>query len=424
MPNFTGVTRQRPLGVRVRGVERRDLGEPRGDVGRWSSTWSQASAGALGVPHRLAVRRGLAVDVEVAAAQVDRVDPEQRRAAAEDVLDHEHPLRPAEPAERGLRGLVGLRDPAVHPDVRDPVGVVDVAQRPGQHRLGQVEAPAAVGGERGVERLQPAVVVEADPPLGVEAVPLAGHRHVLRAGQPQPHRAAGERRAERRDRGEPVRLHLLAAEAAAHPQALHGDLVAVQAEHVGDDLLRLGRVLGAALHEDLAALVDQRQRAVGLEVEVLLAGDLGDSPLKTCADAGQPGLDVAALDGRLAALEAVGRDRLVHRDQRRQRLVVDLDRQRRRAGRPRASRRAPSRRRGRGTSPRSGNSGSSCLTPASLTPGTSSAVSTRTTPGTSYAGAGVEPGDPGVGVRRLDRVGVQDVVGAARPGRRCRAPRR
>src|SRR5439155_6604997 len=36
------------------------------------------------------------------------------------------------------------------------------------------------------------------------------------------------------------------------------------------------------------------------------------------------------------------------------------------------------------TSP--GNNGSSCFTPASFTPGTSSAVNTRTTPGTSYAG--------------------------------------
>ena len=35
----------------------------------------------------------------------------------------------------------------------------------------------------------------------------------------------------------------------------------------------------------------------------------------------------------------------------------------------------------------SGNSGSSCLTPASLTPGTSAAVSTRTTPGTASAGS-------------------------------------
>ena len=231
----------------------------------------------LGVPHRLAVRRGLAVDVEVAPAQVDRVDPEQRRAPAQDVLDHEHPLRSAEAAERGLRGLVGAGDAAVEPDVRDPVGVVDVAQRARQHRLAEVEAPAAVGGERGLERLQPAVVVEADPPLGVEAVPLAGHRHVVGAAEPQPDRTPGERRAERRDGREAVGLHLLAAEPAAHPQALHGDVVVVEAEHVGDDLLRLGGVLGAALHEHLAALVDERERGVGLEVEVLLPGHLGDA---------------------------------------------------------------------------------------------------------------------------------------------------
>ena len=58
----------------------------------------------------------------------------------------------------------------------------------------------------------------------------------------------------------------------------------------------------------------------------------------------------------------------------------------------------------------SGNSGSSCLTPASLTPGTSAAVSTLTTPGTSRAGAGAQAGHPGVRVRRLDRVGVQHAV--------------
>ena len=121
---------------------------------------------------------------------------------------------------------------------------------------------------------EPAVVVEADPPLGVEAVPLAGHGQVLGAVQPQPDRPAGDHRAERGDRGEAVRLHLLAAEPAAHPQALHGDLVARPAEHVGDDLLRLGRVLGAGLDEDLPALVDVGQGAVGLQVEVLLAGEL------------------------------------------------------------------------------------------------------------------------------------------------------
>ena len=278
---------------------------------------------ALGVADRLAVRRRLALDVEVAAAQVDRVDPEQRGAPAEDVLDHQHPLRPAEATERRLRGLVGARDPAVEEDVRDPVGVVDVAERPGEHRLAQVEAPAAVGGEGGLERLQPAVVVEADPPLRVEPVALAGHRHVVGAAEPQPDRPPGERGPESGDRGEAVRLHLLAAEPAAHPQALHGDVVVVQPEHVGDDLLRLGGVLRAALHEDLTALVHERQRCVGLEVEVLLPRHLR-RPAEHVGRGREPGLGVAPADDGPAALEAPGLDRLGQRDDRGQRLVVHL----------------------------------------------------------------------------------------------------
>ena len=62
----------------------------------------------------------------------------------------------------------------------------------------------------------------------------------------------------------------------------------------------------------------------------------------------------------------------------------------------------------------SGNSGSSCLTPASLTPGhvgggehPDDARARRS------AGAASQRGDPGVRVRRLHRVGVQDVLGAA-----------
>ena len=206
---------QGPLGVLVLGVE------PAISSRRASSSPDPMHlvpdrGEPLGVADRLAVggglRRAARRAVEVAPAQLDGVDPEQGRAPAEDVLDHDHALRPAEAAERGLRGLVGLRDPAVDPDVRHPVGVVDVAQGAGQHRLGQVQAPAAVGGQRRLERLDQAVVVEADPPLGVEAVALAAHGQVLGAVQPQPDRAAGQDAAERGDRGEAVRLHLLAAE--------------------------------------------------------------------------------------------------------------------------------------------------------------------------------------------------------------------
>ena len=184
------------------------------------------------------------------------------------------PCGPPKPRNAVLEAWLVL---AIRPctlDVRDPVGVVDVAQRPGQHRLGQVEAPAAVAGQGRAQRADPVVVVEADLPGGQERVPLAGHGDVLGAVEPQADRASGEHRAERRDRGQAVRLELLAAEAAAHPQALHGDLVGWQAQHVRDDVLGLGRVLGAGLDEDLAVLVDQRQRGVGLQVEVLLPAEL------------------------------------------------------------------------------------------------------------------------------------------------------
>ena len=276
------------------------------------------------MPHRLGVRRRLPLDVEVGAAQVGRIHAQQRRAPTEDVLDHQHPLRTAEAAEGRLRGLVGVRHPAVHAHVRDPVGVVDVAQRPGEHRLAQVEAPAAVGGQRRRQADESAVVVEPDLPRGVEAVPLAGHGEVVGAVEAHPDRPSGEHRPECGNRREAVRLHLLAAEAAAHPQALRGDVVALHAEHVRHDLLGLGRVLGAALHEHLAALVDQGQRGVGLEVEVLLPGHLGDA-LEDVGRGGQRGVDLPALDHRVGSLEALGLDRLGQRDHRRQRLVVDDD---------------------------------------------------------------------------------------------------
>ena len=338
--------RQRPLGVLVGGVELRDLPRPPGHV-RCRQHLVPRDARALGVPDRLAVRRLLALDVEVAAAQLEGVDPEQRRTAAEDVLDHQHPLGSAEAAEGGLRRLVGLRDAAVDARVGDPVGVVDVADRPGQHRLGEVEAPATVGGEGGVERQQAAVVVEADPPGRVEAVPLAGQGDVLRAGEPYPDRPAGQGRAERRHRGVRVGLRLLAAEAATHPQALHGDGVAGETEDVGDDLLGLGRVLGGRLHEHLAAVVDLGQRGLGLQVELLLPGHLGLT-LEDVGGASQSLLDVPAFRSGQNTLEALGLDRLTDRQQRGERLVVDLDPAALPDGPPRGSRRAPSRPLGRG----------------------------------------------------------------------------
>ena len=220
-------------------------------------------------------------------------------------------------------------------------------------------ARASTGSDR--SRLQPPLLVSVarsahsrlsaskpDLPGGEERVPLAGHGDVLGAVEPQAHRAPGERGAERGDGGQPVRLELLAAEAAAHPQALHGDLVRGQAEHVRHDVLGLGRVLRAGLDEDLAVLVDQRQRGVGLQVEVLLAADL-ELAAEPVRGPLQPGGRVAAADRALVALVAPGRDRVVHADQRRAAARSRPRPRRRPAGPPPASRRAPSRPRARRT---------------------------------------------------------------------------
>ncbi len=58
---------------------------------------------------------------------------------------------------------------------------------------------------------------------------------------------------------------------------------------------------------------------------MLLATEL-ELALEACFASFKPGVRVAAADGALVALIAVGLDRVADADQRGQRLVVDLDR--------------------------------------------------------------------------------------------------
>lgn len=295
--------RERPLGVRVRGVVGRDLPLAVGDAPVVQNLVPHGGD-PLGVTDRLTVRRRLALLVEVALPQLHRIEAEQRRAPAHDVFDDQHALRSAEAAEGGVGDLVGLGDATGDARVGNPVRVVDVAQRTGHHGLGEVQAPAAVPGQGGVQGTDPAVGVEADLPLGVEAVALAGHGQVLGPVEPYPDRPAGQLGAESGDGREPVRLHFLAAEAAAHPQTLHGHLVAVQTEHVRDDFLGLRGVLGAALDEHLLALVDVGQGGVRLQVEVLLIGEL-ELAGEHVRGVGESGVDVAGHHQGPGAVEAL-----------------------------------------------------------------------------------------------------------------------
>ena len=124
-------------------------------------------------------------------------------------------------------------------------------------------------------------------------MPLAGHDHVLVAVRTRLGRTAGLHGDQRGGGGEQRGLRLLAAEAAAHAAHLDGDAVVGLAQHAGDQMLDLGRVLGRGPDVDVAILARRGQRDLAFEVEVILAADR-ELALHAAGRGRQRGLGVAA----------------------------------------------------------------------------------------------------------------------------------
>src|SRR6185436_10388561 len=96
------------------------------------------------------------------------------------------------------------------------------------------------------------------------------------------------------------------------------------AQHVRDDVLRLGRVLRRGLDENLPVLVDAGQRRVGLQIEMFLPGEL-ELAFEDVRAASEGRIRVAAVQHGPRTLVALRGDGLLDRDQRRQRFVFDGD---------------------------------------------------------------------------------------------------
>ncbi len=99
-----------------------------------------------------------------------------------------------------------------------------------ENGLGKIETPAAIGIKLDLETTQDAALVVAGRVARQERMPLAREHHVQRARQPDPHRSRGLPCAQRGDGGPPVRLHLLAAESAAHAQTFDRDAMLANPE--------------------------------------------------------------------------------------------------------------------------------------------------------------------------------------------------
>ena len=285
---------QPALQHRVGRVEGVDLGTPPLDLA--AGLHFGPAALQMVLVDLLAVRRFVpALCIEVERAHLDRIAAEMMRDPVERVLHHHDALRSAEAAKRRVRLLVGAAGIADGPEVRDPVGVVRMGERPRHHTGRHVETPAGIGRQHGVERQHAALAVEAHRVAIVEAVALAGRQHVDLARQPQLHRPAG---LVRRDGGrgrDPGGVAFLAAEAAAQAAHHHRHPVEVAAQQPGADMLDLGRMLGRGMDGDVAVLTGQREGDLALEVKMLLSADaeFGGEPMRR---AGQRRLRIAAYD--------------------------------------------------------------------------------------------------------------------------------
>ncbi len=157
------------------------------------------------------------------------VAAEMKGDAIDRVLHDDHALRSAEAAERGVGLPVGAAGIARGADMRQPVGIVDMGERAGDHARRHVEAPAGIGRQHRVERQHAALAVEAHRVAVVEAVALAGRDHVDFARQAEFHRPTGLGGGQSCRAGNPRGVALLAAEATAQAAHHRGHAIEVAA---------------------------------------------------------------------------------------------------------------------------------------------------------------------------------------------------
>ena len=267
------------------------------------------------VAHHLRIRRDVAfcLAVEVDAPHIERIAAQLARNRVEDVLDRDRALRSAEAAERRVALRVRLAGEAVQRHFRQPVGVVEVAQRAGHHRTRQVGRMPGARHHRDFSAEDAALVVVADLVVVPEAVAPAGDHEVVVAVQPQLDRSPQPRSCHCRHAGEDRRLRFLAAETAAHAPAFDMHFVGLQMQRMRDQVLHLARMLRRAVHMHAAALFRDRVADLPFEIELLLTADVervfqsawrcGDG----CAHCGLFGIAVVGVASRAGAAHQMHR---------------------------------------------------------------------------------------------------------------------
>ena len=266
--------RQALLEIGTGGVERRDLPAALPVVRRRLQIGDQLRQDVVLDGHVIGRHVALALAVEIALADLQRILAELAGDRIHHLLDSHHALRPAEAAEGGVRHQVRLAATGGDARAVEVVAVVGMEHGAVGDGAGEVGGEAAIGGLHEFDAADAPGFVESDLVVDAERMPLARHDHVVVAVEPELGRPPGLHGGESGDDGPLRRLRFLASEAAAHAPHLDRHGVARPVKRVGDQVLHLARMLGRAMHEHVPILQGDGERDLALEIEMILSADI------------------------------------------------------------------------------------------------------------------------------------------------------
>lgn len=123
--------------------------------------------------------------VVIAAANLQRVQPQRACNIAHDGLNHDHALRAAKAAKGRVALGVELAAVRGNAHIREEIGIVRMEDGTVGHGAGQVGAKAAVGGHLQLQTGDEALIVKAHIPLVIKGVALAGDHEIIITVQAQ-----------------------------------------------------------------------------------------------------------------------------------------------------------------------------------------------------------------------------------------------
>ena len=262
--------RDPPLAPPAVRIERRDLAPPRCVAARCLQLTDDGWHWEILDLHPVMCFVPPLAAIQVALADLQRIELQMTRDGVHHRLDSHHPLRPAEAAKRGGGYHVGLAPMRGDRGVAQEIRVVGMKHRTVVDRPGKIGRNPAARGQLEGDALDAAGVIETHVPIGAEIMPLAGQHHVVVTIEPQLDRPPGARGQQRRDHRDLRGLAFLAAESPAQPPRLAHHVVVSDGQRPRRQMLHLRRVLRGTEHMHVVVLAGDRHRDLPFEVEVIL----------------------------------------------------------------------------------------------------------------------------------------------------------